>query len=147
MARFDTSDDRLEEQRIQVQSVLTNWHGKLYTISAMHLLTVAGKICMTDIKAIIENAASDRITTKQHSEALILHQALPESERLTNLWYNRFIAFRTHTLKKSSKETPTGQEMERFLDAKVSKAKLTVNAVPSLASAKRGLERLFRRCI
>lgn len=51
------------------------------------------------IRAIVDQAVEDRITSKRVSKTLTHAEASPKTEYRTQLWSNRFMAFREHTLK------------------------------------------------
>jgi hypothetical protein len=55
---------------------------------------------LASVQAIIDNAAEDRIRSKKLTKTLRLSEASPKTEYMTTLWHNRFMAFRSHSLKK-----------------------------------------------
>lgn len=56
----------------------------------------AGK---ASIEAIIQNATRDRFTSKKTSKQLVYVKGSRKTQYVNNLWYERFQAFRQHTLK------------------------------------------------
>lgn len=123
---------------------------------------------LASIEAIIDYSAEDRIRSKKLTKTLGFSEASPKTEYMTALWYNRFVAFRLHSLKKrsvpvasayssdafwctfdprsdslsSAIEVPNGSDIERFLDAIMSKIRPTGD-VPSLSWIKVGLRRVL----
>jgi hypothetical protein len=55
---------------------------------------------LASVQAIIDNAAEDRIRSKKVTKTLGLSEASPKTEYLTALWHNRFVTFRSHSLRK-----------------------------------------------
>lgn len=51
------------------------------------------------IKAIIANATEDRLKSKKFSKQLQFTRGRPGTQYRNMLWYNRFEAFREHTLR------------------------------------------------
>lgn len=74
-----------------------------YDSSDLEFETPANPFASTgleSIEAIVNHAAQDRRTSKKTTKELAFVEASKKTEYLTYLWYNRFVAFRTSTLKK-----------------------------------------------
>ena len=54
---------------------------------------------LQSIEAIVEHAAEDRITSKKLTKQLAFVEASKKTQYLSQLWHNRFLAFRTNVLK------------------------------------------------
>ncbi|KFY59512.1 hypothetical protein V496_05667, partial [Pseudogymnoascus sp. VKM F-4515 (FW-2607)] len=98
---------------------------------------------LESIEAIINNAAEDRVTSKKITKELIFVEASKKTEYLTYLWYNRFVAFRVNSIKKSLDNTPSMDELERFLCSIVSRVRPRSNEVPAFTWLRGGLRRLI----
>jgi hypothetical protein len=55
---------------------------------------------LRSIEAIVEHAAEDRVTSKKLTKELGFVEASKKTQYISQLWYNRFMAFRANVLKK-----------------------------------------------
>ncbi|KAK9245323.1 hypothetical protein V1506DRAFT_521936 [Lipomyces tetrasporus] len=69
------------------------------------------------IAQIIENADSDRLTSKRAFKQLQFGHGPPGTRTQQELWVARFNAFRTHSLKKSLSVPFSGEDIVRFFDS------------------------------
>jgi hypothetical protein len=55
---------------------------------------------LASINAIIESASTDRLKSKVSQKRLTFTESSAKTQYMTELWSNRFTAFRIHTLRK-----------------------------------------------
>lgn len=69
------------------------------------------------IAQIIENASNDRISSKKTVKELQFGAGAPKTLQAQQLWVQRFEAFRIHSLKQSTANPFTGDDLLRFFDS------------------------------
>ncbi|KFZ16943.1 hypothetical protein V501_01982 [Pseudogymnoascus sp. VKM F-4519 (FW-2642)] len=100
----------------------------------------AGK---ASIEAIIQSATEDRLTSKRFSKNLRFSRGRKTTQYRNDLWFRRFATFRQFTLRVQQDDTPTGEQLERFLETIVKKVKPKSLEVPSFEWLKAGFRHLL----
>lgn len=72
---------------------------------------------------IIDDAISDRLTSKRVTKQLELGHGVDGTRYIQNLWITRFDAYRVHTLHATLSEPFTPDDLMRFFDSMISKIK------------------------
>ncbi|KFY24325.1 hypothetical protein V493_05304 [Pseudogymnoascus sp. VKM F-4281 (FW-2241)] len=94
------------------------------------------------IEAMIQSATEDRLTSKRFSKNLQFSRGRKTTQYRNDLWFRRFATFRQFTLRVREDQTPTGEQLERFLETIVNKVKPKSLEVPSYEWLKAGFRHL-----
>ncbi|KAG8533760.1 uncharacterized protein KY384_001501 [Bacidia gigantensis] len=92
----------------------------------------------------IEDPMQERIAGKRAFKETTLVTDTPQGAQRMHMWLNRFHLFRKQILGIGPKETPTGEQIERFSNTIVKHMQPQAGGVPSLGSLKNGIVDLKR---